>query len=67
MSVHQVAVLFSGGMSPDAISNEYPGVSREGVYAAITHYLANRERIDAELADEAAEGRAVLKASRSGR
>ena len=66
MSVHQVAVLFTGGMSPDAIAAEYPGISNEGVYAAITHYLANRAQIDAELADEAAEGRAVLKAPHAG-
>lgn len=67
MSVHQVAILFAGGMNPEAIAAEYPGVSTEGVYAAITHYLANRAQIDAELADEVAEGRSVLKGLRSTR
>ena len=56
MSVHQVAVLFAAGLMPDDIVREYPGISREGAFAAITYYLANRAQIDAELDEEAAEG-----------
>jgi uncharacterized protein (DUF433 family) len=63
MSVHQVAVRFKAGLSPEEIVREYPGLSAEGVYAAISHYLANRERIDRELAEEAAEGAEILAAS----
>lgn len=62
MSVHQVAVLFKSGHMPDDIVREYPGISREGAFAAITHYPANRAQIDAELVEEAAEGEQMLKA-----
>ncbi len=61
MSVHQVAVLFLDGRSPEDIVNEYPGVTREGIYAAITYFLANRKQIDADLKLEAEEGDAVLR------
>ena len=52
---------------PDDIVREYPGISREGAFAAITYYLANRTQIDAELDEEAAEGERVLKAYRAAR
>lgn len=65
MSVHQIAVLFESGLMPDDIVREYPGISREGAFAAITYYLANRSHIDAELREEAAEGERALKAYRA--
>ncbi len=65
MSVHQVAALFLDGRSPEEIVSEYPGVTHEGVYAAITHFLANRRQIVAELKQEADEGDSVLKSYRT--
>ncbi len=67
MSVHQVAVLFEQGYMPDDIVREYPGITREGAFAAITHYLANRDQIDAELQAEAAEGEHDLRTYRTSR
>lgn len=38
---------FLEGASPEEIAVRYPNLSLEQVYATITYYLANREKIDA--------------------
>ena len=38
---------FLDGASPEEIAVRYPNLSLEQVYATITYYLANREKIDA--------------------
>jgi len=38
---------FLNGASPEEITVRYPNLSLEQVYATITYYLANREKIDA--------------------
>jgi uncharacterized protein (DUF433 family) len=52
-SVHQVSVHYNEGMSAEEILAEYPHLDLTRIYAGITYYLANREWIDAELAEEA--------------
>lgn len=37
---------FNQGVSPEKIQQDYPSVTREQVYAAITYYLHNQQEID---------------------
>ena len=37
---------FLEGASPEEIAIRYPNLSLEQIYATITYYLANREKID---------------------
>lgn len=50
--VRQIAVEYREGASPAEIAGQYD-VPESHVHAAIAYYLVNRERIDAELVDEA--------------
>jgi uncharacterized protein (DUF433 family) len=52
VSVHQVSILFTDGASPEEIVSRYEGLTLAGVYAALAHYFANRERIDAEIDEQ---------------
>jgi uncharacterized protein (DUF433 family) len=54
VSVHQVSILFNEGATPGEIVERYEGLTLAGVYAALAHYFANREQIEAELAAELA-------------
>lgn len=38
---------FLDGVSPEEIAIRYPNLSLEQIYATITYYLANRDKIDA--------------------
>jgi uncharacterized protein (DUF433 family) len=40
---------FAQGHSPETIRQQYPALSLEEVYGAITYYLAHRDEIDAYL------------------
>ncbi|MGH9207247.1 MAG: DUF433 domain-containing protein, partial [Acidimicrobiales bacterium] len=52
MTVHAVAARYLSGMSAEEIQDTIPDLDLSLFYAAITYYLANRARIDAELAEE---------------
>ncbi len=54
MTVHAVAGMYLAGMSAEQIQSEFPDLDLTLFYAAITYYLANRTRIDTELAEEQA-------------
>lgn len=41
-----VVAAFWEGHSPETIQQEYPGLSLEEVYGAITYYLAHRATVD---------------------
>jgi len=49
VSLESVIFLFLDGASPETIADEFPTLSLEQVYGAITFYLADRARIDAYL------------------
>jgi uncharacterized protein (DUF433 family) len=52
MSVRSVARRYLGGMTAEEIADDIPDIPLSHFYAAITYYLANRERMDAEMAAE---------------
>jgi uncharacterized protein (DUF433 family) len=54
VSVRRIAGWYKMGRSPEEIADQYGHLTLSQVYAAITYYHANREMIDAELADEEA-------------
>ncbi len=54
MTVHAVADLYNQGMSAEQIQAEFPDLDLTLFYAAITYYLANRARIDADFAADQA-------------
>ena len=41
-----VVAAFEQGHSPETISQQYPSVTLEEVYGAITYYLANVDEVD---------------------
>lgn len=49
ISLDSVVYSFLNGESPESIAQNFPLLSLEQVYGAITFYLANREVIDAYL------------------
>ena len=51
VSLESVIYQFLDGASPETIVDEFPTLSLEQVYGAITFYLANRSEIDAYLAE----------------
>ncbi len=51
VSLESVICLFLDGASPETIVDEFPTLSLEQVYGAITFYLADRSKIDAYLAE----------------
>jgi uncharacterized protein (DUF433 family) len=44
-----VVAAFRQGHSPETIRQQYPALSLEEVYGAITHYLAHQAEVDAYL------------------
>jgi uncharacterized protein (DUF433 family) len=55
ISLDSVVYSFLDGESPESIAQNFPLLSLEQVYGAIAFYLANRELIDAYLAEGEAE------------
>jgi uncharacterized protein (DUF433 family) len=51
VSLESVICLFLDGASPETIVDEFPTLSLEQVYGAVTFYLANRAKIDAYLSE----------------
>ena len=49
VSLESVILLFLDGASPEGIVDEFPALSLEQVYGAITFYLARRTEIDSYL------------------
>lgn len=49
--MESIIFLFLDGASPETIVDEFPTLSLEQVYGAITLYLADRAKIDAYLTE----------------
>ncbi len=46
VSLDSVVYAFQQGHSPETIHQQFPPLSLEEIYGAITYYLANREEVD---------------------
>jgi hypothetical protein len=46
VSLDSVVYAFQQGHSPETIHQQFPSLSLEEIYGAITYYLANREEVD---------------------
>ena len=55
ISLDSVVYSFLNGESPESIAQNFPLLSLEQVYGAITFYLANREIVDTYLEEGEAE------------
>lgn len=55
MTVHAVARRYRQGERAEQIAADLPDIPLSHIHAAIAYYLANRESIDAELAEDQVE------------
>jgi uncharacterized protein (DUF433 family) len=46
VSLDSVVIAFQEGYSPESIRQQYPALTLEEVYGAITYYLANRASVE---------------------
>ena len=53
VSLDSVVIAFQDGLAPEAIQLQFPALTLEKVYGAITYYLANRKAVDEYLAQQA--------------
>jgi len=52
VTVNQIACLYKQGEPPEEIAAHFPHLHLAQIYAALTHYHANREEVEAELEAE---------------
>jgi uncharacterized protein (DUF433 family) len=52
ITVNQIAVLYKRGCNAEDIADQYPYLTLAQVYAALAHYHANQEEIEADLEAE---------------
>ena len=52
ITINQIAALYKQGSDAEEIADQYPHLTLAQVYAALSHYHANQEEIDAELEAE---------------
>lgn len=64
VTVKRIAGWHRMGMEPEHIAAQYGHLTLAQVHAALTHYYANREEIDADLEDEATEYDRLFEESR---
>jgi uncharacterized protein (DUF433 family) len=55
ITVQRIAVWYKMGMKPEEIISEIPHLNLAKVHAALAYYYANKQQIDADIADEDAE------------
>jgi uncharacterized protein (DUF433 family) len=55
ITVHRIATLYRQGLGPEEIAATYDHISLSQVYTALAYYHANRDEIDAQLAEDDAE------------
>ena len=49
VNIEHLLAYYAEGYSPEAIAQEFPGLSLEEIYASITYYLHNKSDVDAYL------------------
>lgn len=49
ISLDSIVYDYLSGLSPEAIADNFDGLSLEQVYGTITYYLSNREEVDRHL------------------
>jgi uncharacterized protein (DUF433 family) len=52
ITVQRIAVWYKMGMKPEEIISEIPHLNLAQVHAALAYYYANKQQIDADIADE---------------
>ncbi len=57
ITVNQIAALYKQGYNAEDIADQYPHLTLAQVYAALSHYHANQEEIEADLTAEEEEAR----------
>ena len=55
ITVHRLVVLYKQGASPEEIARSYTHLSLGQIYMALAYYHANRDQIEAQLAEDDAE------------
>lgn len=65
VSLDSIVYAFLGGQTAESIAQSFPVLSLEQVYGAIAFYLANRQDIDAYLAQAKADFEAIRQAARN--
>ena len=65
VTVARIVGWYQSGLSPDEIADQIRHLSLAQVYAALAHYHANRETMDAEIAATGAEADQIEAANRS--
>lgn len=65
VTVARIVGWYQLGLSPDEIADELRHLSLAQVYAALAHYHANREEMDAEIAATEAEAEQLEAAHRA--
>ncbi len=55
VSIRRIVGWYKMGSSPEEIADQYGHLTLAQVYAALAYYHANRDEIEAELAEEEAE------------
>lgn len=59
ISVHRIAILHNLGHSPEEITRKYEHLTTAGVHAALAYYFANKQEVDAEIADDEADAKRI--------
>jgi uncharacterized protein (DUF433 family) len=67
VSIRRIVGWYKMGACPEEIADQYGHLNLAQVYAALAYYHANREPMDAELAEEAAEYDRLEASHRAGR
>jgi len=66
ISVHRIAILHNLGHSPEEIVRKYEHLTIAGVHAALAHYFANKQEIDAEVAADETDAASIERGFLSG-
>ena len=66
ITVHTVAAHYMQGLTAEQMAEDNPGLDASALHAAVAYYLANKERVEAELEQDAIEGERLAAQSVNG-